>query len=71
MLQDIADPVPQEEIDQILLVCTTKRKLIETIIDKKNSKMSFVYLIEGQRDAINSGVKKFYDKDWFESVKVE
>ncbi|HLD87606.1 MAG TPA: MgtC/SapB family protein [Candidatus Nanoarchaeia archaeon] len=63
--------VPQKEIETILILSTKKHKLIVTEVDKKNSRLSFTYLIEGKRDDINNGLKKFYDKDWFESFKVE
>ncbi len=63
--------VPQKEIETILILSTKKHKLIATEVNKKDNRLTFTYLIEGKREEINNGLKKFYDKDWFESFKVE
>jgi putative Mg2+ transporter-C (MgtC) family protein len=63
--------VPQKEIETILILSTKKHKLIASEVDKKNNRLTFTYLIEGRREEINNGLKKFTDKDWFESFKVE
>ena len=63
--------VPQKEIETILILSTKKHKLITTEVDKKNNRLTFHYLIEGRREEINNGLKKFYDREWFESFKLE
>ena len=61
----------QKDIESLLVLFTQKHKLISTEVDKKNNRLSLTYLIEGRREAINAGLKKFYDKEWFEGLKVE
>ncbi|HIH05023.1 TPA: hypothetical protein HA228_02270, partial [Candidatus Woesearchaeota archaeon] len=61
----------QKDIESLLVLFTQKHKLISTDVDKKNNRLSLTYLIEGRREAINAGLKKFYDKEWFEGLKVE
>ena len=60
--------INEKEIQELM---NTKRKLISINIDKKNSKLSLTYLIEGSRDNINSIPQKLFDKPWFESFKFE
>ena len=61
----------QRELEALLSIITKKHKLISTEVDKKSGRLSFTYLIEGNREAINLGLRKFYDKEWFEGLKVE
>ncbi len=63
--------IPHKEIETILMLCTKKHKLIATEVSKTTSKLTFTYLIEGQKDNINNGMKRFYEKDWFDSFKLE
>ena len=63
--------VPHKEIETILMLFTTKHKLISTEVNKSQNKLTFTYLIEGKRESMNLGMKKFYDKDWFDSFKLE
>ena len=50
---------------------STRKRLINVYIDKKENKMSLTYLISGKKEDINSIPQKIFDKPWFESFKVE
>ncbi|MFH0876357.1 MAG: MgtC/SapB family protein [archaeon] len=63
--------ISERELRDILLVKSKKSKLIDIYLDKKEHKISFTYLIEGTKEHINSIPKTLYDKDWFESCKIE
>jgi uncharacterized membrane protein YhiD involved in acid resistance len=63
--------VPHKEIETILMLFTTKHKLITTEVSKTQNKLTFTYIIEGKKESINTGMKRFYDKEWFDSFKLE
>jgi len=63
--------VSQKEIRTLLVQSTRKYKLISLEIDKTNNKLSFSYLIQGRKEAINSIPEKLYEKEWFHSCQVE
>ena len=63
--------ISKKEIESVLLLLTKKFKLMSMEVDKKENKMAITYLIEGSKDALNKIAKIFYDKEWFESFKVE
>ena len=63
--------VPHKEIETILMLFTTKHRLIATEVNKTQNKLTFTYLIEGKKESINAGLRKFYDKEWFDHFKVE
>jgi len=50
---------------------STRKRLINVYIDKKENKMSLTYLISGKKEDINAIPQKIFDKPWFESFKVE
>ena len=62
--------IGEKEIKNIL-TNTTKHKLNSIEVDKKNKKISFIYLIEGTKEQINKIPKELFEKDWFETCKVE
>ena len=48
-----------------------KYRKISIDLDKKGRKMSMAFLIEGEKEAINSIPKRILEKDWLESFRVE
>jgi hypothetical protein len=48
-----------------------KRRLILTEIDEKNDKCTLIYLVEGTKEELNTKIKKLYEKDLCELIKVE
>ena len=62
--------VNEKEISS-LINGSTRKKLININVDKKNNKLSLTYLIAGKKEDINSIPQKIFDKSWFESFKVE
>jgi putative Mg2+ transporter-C (MgtC) family protein len=63
--------VQEKELRQYLLLYTKKYKTMNIDIDKKNSKITITYLIEGSRDNMNKIIKDLYKEPWFESCKIE
>ena len=63
--------IQEKEIRNDLLIVTQKFKLMEVEFDKKENKMTLIYLVEGTKDNINRLPKILYDKDWFAHCKVE
>ena len=63
--------IKEKDIKEILVMYTAKFKLIFLDVDKKNSKISFTYLVEGTKEQINKIPQKLFEKDWFESCKIE
>jgi putative Mg2+ transporter-C (MgtC) family protein len=63
--------IPEKEINKDIMFYTKKHKLISVEIDKKNTKMTLTYIIEGSKAEINRLPDKLYDKDWFDGAKIE
>lgn len=63
--------ISEKEIKEILSINASKYKLTFLEVDKKNNKLSFTYLIEGTKEQINKIPKNLFEKDWFESCKIE
>ena len=63
--------INEKEIRQQLLLHVKKHKLISVNVDKHNNKSSFTYVIEGTKEDINKLANKLFDKEWFESMRVE
>ncbi len=60
-----------KDIKNILSIGIKRLNLITTEFDKKNHKFCFVYLVEGSREGINNELKRVYEKEWCDSIKVE
>ncbi len=63
--------IHEKEIKNDLVMVTQKFKLMELDVDKKENKMTLIYLVEGTKDNINKLPKILFEKDWFASCKVE
>lgn len=63
--------INESDIRNILLVNTRSYQLIETEVNKKDGKMILNYYIEGGKNQINQIPKKLFEKEWFESCKIE
>lgn len=63
--------ISEKEIKEILSINASKYRMTFLEVDKKNKKLSFTYLIEGTKEQINRIPKKLFEKDWFESCKIE
>lgn len=63
--------IHEKDIKNELLIITKNFKLMEVDIDKKENKMTLIYLVEGTKENINKLPKILYDKEWFASCKVE
>ncbi len=63
--------IDEKEIKPLLLIGTKKFKLLEIDVDKRNNKLTMAYLIEGTKEEINRIPKKLFEKDWFDSCRVE
>lgn len=63
--------IKEKELTDVLLLCLSKYKLNVFEIDKKNSKITFQYMIEGTKEQMNKLPKILYEKAWFESCKIE
>ncbi len=63
--------ISEKEIKEILSINASKYKLTFLEVDKKNNKLSFTYLIEGTKEQINKIPKNLFEKDWFESCRIE
>ncbi len=63
--------INQKEVKTMLLLATKNHKLISVEIDKGGKKLTFIYLIEGGKEAINAIPEKLYEKEWLESCKIE
>lgn len=61
----------EAEIKKMLAEYTKKYRLVESTIDKKNSKMILIYNVEGSKNNLNLLPIKLHDKDWFESCRIE
>ncbi|MCZ7382111.1 MAG: hypothetical protein O8C64_11165, partial [Candidatus Methanoperedens sp.] len=57
--------------NQLLSVGSKRSKFISIDVDKKNSKISITYLIEGTAEEIYRIPKTLFEKDWFDSCKIE
>ncbi len=60
-----------QEIERLLGVGASKHKLLTIDINKKEKKMTLVYQVEGAREELNMIPNKLFEKDWFESSKIE
>ncbi len=64
--------VDETEIkNQLLSVGSNRSKFISIDVDKTNSKISVTYLIEGTAEEIYRIPKALFEKDWFDSCKIE
>ncbi|MBN2458690.1 MgtC/SapB family protein [Candidatus Woesearchaeota archaeon] len=63
--------IGEKELKSIFAIHTQSHKMISVHIEKKNSKVTIKYLIEGSRDSINRMVKEIYKEPWLEECKVE
>ena len=63
--------IQEKEIKNDLLVITQRFKLMELDVDKKENKMTLIYLVEGTKENINRLPKVLFDKEWFSSCKIE
>ncbi|MFA6089337.1 MAG: MgtC/SapB family protein [Candidatus Woesearchaeota archaeon] len=62
--------VNMKDIQESLSTCTHS-KLIGIDLDKKQNKLIMTFLIEGHKEDINQIPKRLYEKEWFESFKVD
>jgi len=63
--------IPTREIESVLGECLRKYKFFTVEMSKKNSTLSIVYLIEGEKERMNQLPGLLFKKDWFDSCKVE
>jgi len=63
--------ISPRDIEKVLSLGITNYKLISLDMDKKSSKGSFIYLIQGFKQQINHVSKDLFKEEWFESIKVE
>ncbi len=64
--------IDEKEIkNQLLTVGSKRSKFISIDVDKKNNKISITYLIEGTSEEIYKIPKTLFEKDWFDSCKIE
>jgi uncharacterized membrane protein YhiD involved in acid resistance len=63
--------IKEKELKELLMLCLTKYNLTVFEVDKKNSKITFQYIIEGTKEQMNKLPKILYEKPWFESCKIE
>jgi uncharacterized membrane protein YhiD involved in acid resistance len=63
--------VTEKDLRNYLLTYTKKYKTMHVEINKKDSKFTITYLIEGTRDNMNKIIKDMYKEPWFESCKIE
>lgn len=63
--------INESEIETVLLTCTKNYKSFGFEVDKKSNKLTVTYLVEGNKESLNSLPKRLYEKSWFESFKVE
>ncbi|MBU0756813.1 MAG: MgtC/SapB family protein [Nanoarchaeota archaeon] len=63
--------ISEKEIKDILLVSTKLFKLISLEVEKTKKRIIFIYQIEGNKDQINKIPNKLYEKDWFDSCRIE
>lgn len=63
--------INENEIKEILSTNVSKYKMTFLEVDKNKKKISFIYLIEGTKEQINKIPKKLFEKEWFESCKIE
>jgi putative Mg2+ transporter-C (MgtC) family protein len=62
--------VSSKEVEE-LLQTDIKRQLTNIEFDKKNNKYSYAYVMEGAKDEMNKDLKKIFDKNWCDNIKVE
>jgi hypothetical protein len=53
------------------LIGTKKYRFISVDVDRKNDKLSITYLIEGTSEQIKMIPNALFEKDWFDSCKIE
>ncbi len=64
--------VDETDIKNHLLLAGTKRyKFISIDVDKRNNKISITYLIDGTAEDIYRIPKVLFEKNWFDSCKIE
>jgi len=63
--------VPGKEIENQITMATKKYKVLTAEIDKQNNKIIMTYMIEGSKEEINKIPNRLYEKEWFDSCKVE
>ena len=63
--------VDKSDIKKIFLQGNERHKFIGIDVDKKNNKISIMYLIEGTSEDIYKISKKLYEMEWFDSCKFE
>ncbi len=65
--------IDEVEVKNLLLssIGTKKYRFISVELDKKNTKLSITYLIEGTSEQIRGISNALFKKDWFDSCKIE
>jgi len=63
--------INQKEINTTLLLASTNFKLISFEVNRKESQITFIYLIEGRKEGINSLPRKLYEKEWLLTCRIE
>jgi putative Mg2+ transporter-C (MgtC) family protein len=63
--------IGEKETGEILHKHSKKHKLIVLDVNKKEGKLTLKYLVEGTKEDINDIPKKLFQKEWFESCKIE
>ncbi len=53
------------------LIGAAKCRLMSMEIDKKNNKLHLTYLVEGLKEEINKIPNRLFQKDWFDSFRIE
>lgn len=63
--------ISERELRELIHANTSGSKLMHMNIDKKESKLTFVYQIEGSKEEINKIPNTLYQKEWFESCQID
>ncbi|MFH1316938.1 MAG: MgtC/SapB family protein [Candidatus Woesearchaeota archaeon] len=63
--------VNSDEINKILFNSLANYNLLNMEADKKDSRYSYSYFIEGTKEDINKNLKILFGKDWCSSIKIE
>ncbi len=63
--------ISERELRELITANTEGSKLMQMNIDKKESKLIFIYQIEGSKEEINKIPNTLYQKEWFESCHIE
>ncbi|MBI5390352.1 MgtC/SapB family protein [Candidatus Woesearchaeota archaeon] len=63
--------IPEKDIKQLINTCTTRSKLINIEVNKKENTLALSYLVEGLRDDLNKVPQKLFEKEWLSDCKIE